>query len=289
MIRISENQPIWLLQLRESCLKLRRSSTGRSARLLRIVISSITCRRVLLSLSSHIYPADSHHFDISQIAIVVLFSTIWYDQEPEQQPSADYRLISDATSAFHRALSSIRERVRNVARQSLLVVQCLFEALHNRQPNNHGETYAQVLKRISLMVTDAERRAVASANGAPYPNGQATQPPNSAPYPPNQQQAPGQNPQQLQSQPGGPVDSRGVIMASHGQLQGHPQQQQQQAYYAQRPPGSVLFPLTLLRIRRANLRSFNSSASNSSSIPPHDLHFDIGADWGFEWMQLPQL
>lgn len=181
-------------------------------------------------------PVDSDPLHLVQIAIVVLFSTIWYDQEPEQQPSADYRLISDATSAFHRALSSIRERVRNVARQSLLVVQCLFEALHNRQPNNQGETYSQVLKRISMMVSDAERRAAASASGAPYPSGQATQPPNSAPYPPNQQQpAPGHNPQQHQSQPGGPVDSRGVIMASQGQLQGHPQQQQQ-AYYAQRPP-----------------------------------------------------
>lgn len=34
---------------------------------------------------------------------------------------------------------------------------------------------------------------------------------------------------------------------------------------------------------------FDSSASNNSTIPPHDLQFDIGADWGFEWMQLPQL
>ncbi|GAA5903307.1 fungal specific transcription factor domain-containing protein [Sporobolomyces salmoneus] len=197
---------------------------------------------------------DCYQLNHVQIAIVVLFSTIWYDQEPESQPSADYRLISDATGAFHRALSSIRERVRNVARQSLLVVQCLFEAYHNRPNNRQTETYAQVLKRISLIVTEAERRAST-----------IPQPPTTAHYP----GPPGIAPPGHSSS--GPVDSRGVLIdtngAQHAQLQHHqPSPQSQPAYQNGYPvyqrPGT----------------------SSDASITPHDLHFDIASELGFEWM-----
>ncbi|GAA5877963.1 hypothetical protein JCM16303_002795 [Sporobolomyces ruberrimus] len=214
---------------------------------------------------------DCYQLNHIQIAIVVLFSTIWYDQDAETQPSADYRLISDATAAFHRALSSIRERVRNVARQSLLVVQCLFEAYHNRGDNARKETYAQVLKRISMIVTEAERRAATAANGSNALSiGQSNQPSAAGAY------TAAQNvPQQHHS--GGPVDSRGVLIDTNGTQhaqQPHPQhvqqpQQQQHGYPGpsyQRPPGST----------------------SDASIPPHELQFDIGADWGFEWMSLPQ-
>ncbi|GAA6007552.1 hypothetical protein JCM11491_004204 [Sporobolomyces phaffii] len=180
---------------------------------------------------------DCYQLNHVQIAIVVLFSTIWYDQEAEAQPSADYRLISDATAAFHRALSSIRERVRNVARQSLLVVQCLFEAYHNRANNPRKENYAQVLKRISMIVTDAERRAAtASTNESSVPlNGHVSQPPTHTPYP---------GPPNSQPHHSGPVDARGVLIDTngpqHGQNPHHHHHQQQQPQH--QPPQQYGYP-----------------------------------------------
>ncbi|GAA5930704.1 fungal specific transcription factor domain-containing protein [Sporobolomyces koalae] len=223
---------------------------------------------------------DCYQLNHVQIAIVVLFSTIWYDQDADKQPSADYLLISDSTAMFHRALSSIRERVRNVARQSLLVVQCLFEAFHNQAAHSRKEQYAQVLKRISMIVTEAERRAAMSAldttrqaaNGhAPDPN--ATLYPHAAPT--------GPPPQHVHS--GGPVDARGVIMtngAAHTQHgQHHGVHQQQEHMY---PNSTQMYAGPLLQHRPSTI------SAEGGPLPAHSLDYDIGADWGFEWMSLAQ-
>ncbi|GAA5842687.1 hypothetical protein JCM3766R1_005752 [Sporobolomyces carnicolor] len=233
---------------------------------------------------------DCYQLNHVQIAIVVLFSTIWYDQDADAQPSPDYRLISDATAAFHRALSSIRERVRNVARQSLLVVQCLFEAYHNRANNPRPETYAQVLKRISIIVTDAERRAIASKNGQVAPSTAQPPPSNGSQY----AAVPSHHPTS-----GGPVDSRNVLIDAHGaQQQQHPQQHEHQQAL-QHPEQHVQHQQQHQQHPHQQHQQQSqhggyppvyqrTGASSDASITPHDLHFDIGADWGFEWMSLPQ-
>ncbi|GAA5964165.1 hypothetical protein JCM3765_005360 [Sporobolomyces pararoseus] len=223
---------------------------------------------------------DCYQLNHVQIAIVVLFSSIWYDQDAEDQPSADYRLISDATGSFHRALSSIRERVRNVARQSLLVVQCLFEAYHNRPNNPNQETYAQVLKRISLIVTEAERRASTTlTNGsAANSNGQLPPPPPTAgPY---GQQAPPAQPHHS-----GPVDARGVLIDTNGAHHAHQQHPQPQCA----PPHQQQM-LQHQGVPQNGYPAYQRpTTSTDASITPHDLHFDVGADFGFEWMMsLPQ-
>lgn len=143
---------------------------------------------------------DCYHLNHLQVAAVVLFIDIWQNYDPENAtPSADYRLVNDAASVFHRALTSSRERVRVVARQSTLVIQCLFEALHARTSSTRKEPYvclssstvnfahppvvarsfAQLLKRVSVAIADGERRAssevsgttigLSSMNGAPTP------------------------------------------------------------------------------------------------------------------------
>ncbi|GAA5891712.1 hypothetical protein JCM8208_007379 [Rhodotorula glutinis] len=107
---------------------------------------------------------DCYQLNHVQVAVVVLFLDIWTQHDPERQvPTADYRLVSDSSLAFHRALGSVRPRVRTVARQSLLVIQCLFEALHARTPNGRKEPFGQLLKRVSVAVTEAERRVAAQA------------------------------------------------------------------------------------------------------------------------------
>ncbi|KAL7341204.1 Proteophosphoglycan ppg4 [Rhodotorula toruloides] len=120
---------------------------------------------------------ESYQINHIQVAVIVLFCGIWHQEDASPNaPSADYRLISDASLCFHRALGSIRERVRIVARQSLLVVQCLFEALHARSATGRREHFAQLLKRVSVAVTETERRAAIQ----PAQNG--TQPHASVPY-----------------------------------------------------------------------------------------------------------
>ncbi|GAA5979261.1 hypothetical protein JCM11641_001975 [Rhodosporidiobolus odoratus] len=106
---------------------------------------------------------DCYQLNHLQVAIVCLFLDIWQNHDPEGAvPTSDYRLVSDASLCFHRALNSIRERVRAVARQSLLVIQCLFQALHARTPQGRKEPFAVVLKRVSAAVAEAVRHAASS-------------------------------------------------------------------------------------------------------------------------------
>ncbi|CEQ42688.1 SPOSA6832_04531, partial [Sporobolomyces salmonicolor] len=190
----------------------------------------------------------------THIAVVVLFAQIWHEHIPETHvPTADYRLVTDASLCFHRALSSVRERVRNVARQSLLVVQCMFESLHAMSADQRKESFAQLLKRITAVVADAERRA-ASMNGHCVAAAEAPAPcivptPSAVPPPPSS----------------GPVDARSLLLnvptPVHAPSAGTP--------YFPKPPRSA----------------------SDSSHAPHDLHFGdlTSSDWGFDWMTLPQL
>ncbi|GAA6060818.1 hypothetical protein JCM10212_000591 [Sporobolomyces blumeae] len=256
---------------------------------------------------------DCYQLNHIQIAIVVLFSTIWYDQDLDSQPSADYRLVQDSLACFHRYLSSIRERVRNVARQSLLVAQCLFETLHNRATGKSTETFAQMLKRISMIVTEAERRAAAttstasngvsivpsaaSANGSlstannggalgptaqsylSHPDPNALAPMHSAHlasqgHPHQVQQQQHQHAAQHHQQPqlhavvphsAGPVDARGVLI-DHGM------------------PGAETGPYYQQQAAGGPGHHARTGSMSDSSITSHDLHYDIGSDWGLEWM-----
>jgi hypothetical protein len=136
----------------------------------------------------------SYQLNHIQVSIVVLFCEVYQQHDPAAHPpgeidlakqSADYRLISEVSVCFHRAMGSVRERVRAVARQSLLVLQYLFEALHALRPDTQREAYVtgcllfatakdpvltltdrsfgHLLKRISVAVTEAERGAAAAA------------------------------------------------------------------------------------------------------------------------------
>ncbi|GAA5933487.1 hypothetical protein JCM1841_001329 [Sporobolomyces salmonicolor] len=197
---------------------------------------------------------DCYQLNHIQIAVVVLFAQIWHEHIPETHvPTADYRLVTDASLCFHRALSSVRERVRNVARQSLLVVQCMFESLHAMSADQRKESFAQLLKRITAVVADAERRA-ASMNGHCVAAAEAPAPcivptPSAVPPPPSS----------------GPVDARSLLLnvptPVHAPSAGTP--------YFPKPPRSA----------------------SDSSHAPHDLHFGdlTSSDWGFDWMTLPQL
>ncbi|GAA5867655.1 hypothetical protein JCM8547_001332 [Rhodosporidiobolus lusitaniae] len=112
---------------------------------------------------------DCYHLNHLQIAVIIVFMDIWQNYDPESDsPSADYRLVSDASAVFHRMLGALRSRVRMVARQSLLVIQCLFEALHARTASGRKEPFAQLLKRVSVAISETERRA-ALAGPVPPP------------------------------------------------------------------------------------------------------------------------
>ncbi|GAA6015457.1 hypothetical protein JCM10207_008601 [Rhodosporidiobolus poonsookiae] len=116
---------------------------------------------------------DCYQLNHIQVAVVVVFWDIWENHDPASSvPTDDYRLVTDASLCFHRALNSVRERVRVVARQSLLVIQCLFEALHARTASGRKEAFAQLLKRVSVAVSEAERRA--ALNPQPFPAGPNT-------------------------------------------------------------------------------------------------------------------
>ncbi|GAA5956837.1 hypothetical protein JCM8115_003836 [Rhodotorula mucilaginosa] len=115
---------------------------------------------------------DCYQLNHIQVSIVVLFCEVYQQHDPAAHPpgeidlakqSADYRLISEVSVCFHRAMGSVRERVRAVARQSLLVLQYLFEALHALRPDTQREAFGHLLKRISVAVTEAERGAAAAA------------------------------------------------------------------------------------------------------------------------------
>ncbi|KWU43826.1 hypothetical protein RHOSPDRAFT_34626 [Rhodotorula sp. JG-1b] len=147
---------------------------------------------------------DCYQLNHIQVSIVVLFCEVYQQHDPAAHPpgeidlakqSADYRLISEVSVCFHRAMGSVRERVRAVARQSLLVLQYLFEALHALRPDTQREAFGHLLKRISVAVTEAERGAAAAAalcaaspeagikaeesnvRGANTPDGQFSEPP----------------------------------------------------------------------------------------------------------------
>lgn len=147
---------------------------------------------------------DCYQLNHIQVSIVVLFCEVYQQHDPAAHPpgeidlakqSADYRLISEVSVCFHRAMGSVRERVRAVARQSLLVLQYLFEALHALRPDAQREAFGHLLKRISVAVTEAERGAAAAAalcaaspeagikaeesnvRGASTPDGQFSEPP----------------------------------------------------------------------------------------------------------------
>ncbi|GAA5862110.1 hypothetical protein JCM3774_006178 [Rhodotorula dairenensis] len=115
---------------------------------------------------------DCYQLNHIQVSIVVLFCEVYQQHDPAAHSpgemdlanqSADYRLISEVSLCFHRAMGSVRERVRAVARQSLLVLRYLFEALHALRPDTEREAFGHLLKRISVAVTEAERGAAAAA------------------------------------------------------------------------------------------------------------------------------
>ncbi|GAA5990395.1 hypothetical protein JCM10908_007351 [Rhodotorula pacifica] len=119
---------------------------------------------------------DCYQLNHIQVSIVVLFCEVYQQHDPSAHPpgeidlakqSADYRLISEVSVCFHRAMGSVRERVRAVARQSLLVLQYLFEALHALRPDTEREAFGHLLKRISIAVTEAERGAAAASVDSP--------------------------------------------------------------------------------------------------------------------------
>lgn len=211
---------------------------------------------------------DCYGVSFIQVAVVVLFLDIWTQHDPERQvPTADYRLVSDASLCFHRALGSVRPRVRAVARQSLLVIQCLFEALHARTVNGRKEPFGQLLKRVSVAVTEAERRVAAQANGGAGAGG-----------------APG-------------AGAAGGGTGADGGGYGYPTQVALPAPDPSTGDGrSLLLDVPYFAPGAANAVGGGPGGvggpggSSGFSGSPNELQFgDLTSAWGFDWMSLPEL
>ncbi|GAA5827814.1 hypothetical protein JCM11251_007684 [Rhodosporidiobolus azoricus] len=210
---------------------------------------------------------DCYQLNHIQVAIVCLFLDMW--QNSAAQPGApeatsDYRLISEASLVFHRALGSLRERVRAVARQSLLVIQCLFEALAARSATGRRESFAQLLKRVSVAVAEMERRAAASLKDSASSTlaaNSAVPPPASGPHP-NAAAIPSFYNGQVPLPPADPVsgDDRSLLLdvSTPG--------------FDARAPAFVAAPA--------------SAHGSANSFSPNELHFgDLTSEWGFSWLQ----
>ncbi|GAA5895676.1 hypothetical protein JCM6882_000366 [Rhodosporidiobolus microsporus] len=207
---------------------------------------------------------DCYQLNHIQVAIVCLFLDMWQNSTvpPEgQEPTADYRLISEASLIFHRALGSLRERVRVVARQSLLVIQCCFEALAARSATGRKESFAQLLKRVSVAVSETERRAatqgeagISTVNGISTPaNGYST----GVPVPPFYSG-------QVPLPPADPVSGDGRSLLLDVSTPGFDAAAQTSAF----------FPAP------------DSAQGSTPSFSPNELHFgDLTSEWGFSWMQ----
>ncbi|GAA6036236.1 hypothetical protein JCM8097_006850 [Rhodosporidiobolus ruineniae] len=214
---------------------------------------------------------DCYQLNHIQVAIVCLFLDIWQNHDPDgAQPTADYRLVSDVSLCFHRALGSCRERVRVVARQSLLVIQCLFEALHARTATGRKEPFAQLLKRVSVAISEAERRAAlqdSSSSGAPgssSSNGAALARPPTAPAPllPGAPVPPFYSGTPVNLPQGDPVSADGRSLLLDVPAPG----------YAL--PGGIPFAAAP-----------GSAHGSTPSFSPGELPFgDLHSEWGFSWL-----
>ncbi|GAA6051431.1 hypothetical protein JCM3770_000517 [Rhodotorula araucariae] len=213
---------------------------------------------------------DCYQLNHIQVAVVVLFLDIWTQHDPERQvPTADYRLVSDASLCFHRALGSVRPRVRAVARQSLLVIQCLFEALHARTASGRKEPFGQLLKRVSVAVAEAERRVAAAgpADAAQLAYGAQVALP--APDP-----STGDGRSLLLDVPAPAHAFRASAASGPG--------------VEQQPGGASSTGAPYFPSQYANGGAGAPPFAPTGS--PNELHFgDLSSDWGFDWMTLPQL
>ncbi|BGP43243.1 hypothetical protein JCM10449v2_007271 [Rhodotorula kratochvilovae] len=216
---------------------------------------------------------DCYQLNHVQVAVVVLFLDIWTQHDPARQvPTADYRLVSDASLCFHRALGSVRPRVRAVARQSLLVIQCLFEALHARTTASaRKEPFGQLLKRVSVAAAEAERR-VAAAGPAAAADATFAYGAQVALPAPDPSTGDGRS---LLLDVLAPGFGGGGAGAPGGAGTGGAPYFPSSQYALPGGPGGSGGP---------GVPPFAPSSS------PNDLHFgDLSSDWGFDWMTLPQL